>query len=309
MRSRFLCLGPNSALDLVFRVDRDGRVLARRVFAGGKAANAAAALVRLGESTALVGFAGGAAGRRFAERARSRGFVFLAVPSRAETRSTYTFLDAGGRRPRLFVEPGERVRRAEVRAFAERALGALERASVCVFAGSPPPGFPPNRLRALLRRIRKRVPLVVDTHGPALRAALGSGPTLLAPNELEWRRALELDGDRGSVAELVQATRRALPEATRGVVVSRGARGLLYVERGSVWRARLPARQGNATGSGDVVTAVAARALARSDPPETWLRLAAAAAALNLEYDEPARFAAQEARRLAREVRLTRRSR
>ncbi len=272
------------------RIERGGtfRVLARTVVAGGKGANAAHAAALLGADVTLVGFAGGSRGAEFARLLRDRGVRGALVRCRGETRRTFCFLDPRGRDPTLVIEEGSRVSRAEVRRFERAALAAIRSFApqrtgrALVLAGSVPPGLDASIYGRLARAARRRaVPVVVDAHGPPLVAAVRAGVDAISANEEELAG---LAAERGSL--------RA--RSVAAVCLKRGERGLVLIDRDGAFVARAAIVRGNPTGSGDVITAHLAYALARGVPLASVLAHAVAAAAANVLHDEPATFRAAE---------------
>jgi fructose-1-phosphate kinase PfkB-like protein len=211
------------------------------------------------------------------------------VRAAAPTRRTFCFLDADGAQPVLVVEDGAKVTPREVAAFGVRVERELTRTDVLVLSGSVPPGMKPAVYAHWIRSARAHgIPSVVDAHGEALRAAITAVPTVIVPNEREFAQWLGLalfDGidDR----TLIDGARPLLERGMLAVVVKQGERGLLCIERERTTRVCGLPRLGNATGSGDVVTAHVAVALARGWPILVALPRAVAAAGANLAHEQP----------------------
>lgn len=300
-RPRVLVVGPNSAIDEVFRTNGfcplgGARASRSRAFAGGKAANAAHVAALEGAESTLVGFAGGPRGRTFARGLVERGVRGALVRTAADTRRTFCFLDADGANPVLVVEDGARVTRDEVDALEAKARRELARADVLALSGSVPPGCAPTLYARLIRAARERgVPTVVDAHGATLRAAITATPTVIVPNEREFAQWLGLAIVEGvDDTTLIDGARGLLDRGMLAVVVKQGERGVLCVERDRVTRVNGLPRVGNATGSGDVVTAHVAVALARRWPILVALPRAVAAAGANLAHEQPAHYRERE---------------
>lgn len=298
---RVLVVGPNSAIDEVFRTrgfcPLGGARASRSVaFSGGKAANAAHVAALEGASATLVGFVGGERGKEFARGLKPRGIRGALVRAAAPTRRTFCFLDADGAQPVLVVEDGAKVTPREVAAFGVRVERELTRTDVLVLSGSVPPGMKPAVYAHWIRSARAHgIPSVVDAHGEALRAAITAVPTVIVPNEREFAQWLGLalfDGidDR----TLIDGARPLLERGMLAVVVKQGERGLLCIERERTTRVCGLPRLGNATGSGDVVTAHVAVALARGWPILVALPRAVAAAGANLAHEQPGHYRERE---------------
>lgn len=311
---RVLVVGPNSAIDEVFRTNGfcplgGARASRSQAFAGGKAANAAHVAALEGAESTLVGFAGGERGRAFTRGLATRGVRGALVRTGAETRRTFCFLDADGANPVLVVEDGAKVTRDEVDALEAKARRELARADVLVLSGSVPPGCSASLYARLIQAARERgVPSVVDAHGATLRAAVAATPSVIVPNEREFAQWLGLAiVDGVDETTLVDGARRLLERGMLAVVVKQGERGVLCIERERVTRVAGLPRVGNATGSGDVVTAHVALALARRWPIVVALPRAVAAAGANLAHEQPAHYREREVLELmvAVEVRTT----
>lgn len=302
---RVLVVGPNSAIDEVFRTNGfcplgGARTTHSVAYAGGKAANAAHVAALEGAAATLVGFVGGERGRAFTRGLAERGVRGALVRTAAPTRRTFCFLDADGSNPVLVVEDGAKVEPDDVATLEARARRELARADVLVLSGSVPPGCKPTLYARLIGAARERgIPVVVDAHGPTLRAAVRAIPTVIVPNEREFAQWLGLaivDGVDDTT--LIDGARRLLERGMLAVVVKQGERGVLCIERDRVTRVTGLPRIGNATGSGDVVTAHIAVTLARGWPILVGLPRAVAAAGANLEHAQPAHYREREVREL-----------
>jgi hypothetical protein len=98
-----------------------------------------------------------------------------------------------------------------------------------VASGSLPPGAPPDFYASVARMLAQRgVPLVLDTSGPALAAALQAGVHLIKPS---LRELQELTGEPlADTSQRLAACRRLIERgATRLVALSLGPEGALLV--------------------------------------------------------------------------------
>jgi tagatose 6-phosphate kinase len=271
-----LCVCPSPAIDVTYRVDRlvpGATVRVNRVDShpGGKGVNVARVLHALGEEVLVVAPSGGEPGEEL-----RRGLVAVGVPARlisdsTTTRRTVTVVDERGDATCL-VEPSSTTAWAELVAAVEGSLGG---ARVVVVSGSLPGGVPPGGVAALVGAARSRgVPVVVDTHGPALLEALEAGADVVTPNVDELAAVVRDDDPTRAARQLAQLHGSV-------VVVSRGPDGVTVVTPAAAWEARPGAAvTGNPTGAGDALVAGLARGLAR-DPgvfahPEHVLRDAVA---------------------------------
>jgi tagatose 6-phosphate kinase len=148
-----------------------------------------------------------------------------------------------------------------------------------VLSGSLPVDTPADALVDLVEQAHAhRRPVIVDTSGPALAAALAARPTLVKPNADELAELTGAADPRDGAAHLARTH-------GIGVVASLGPDGLVAVDERGSWQAR-PARPlvGNPTGAGDAVVAALARGLARGETlPEMLADAVAVSAAAVLQ--------------------------
>ena len=124
-------------------------------------------------------------------------------------------------------------------------------------------------LREGVRKIRDaQLPVVLDTSGPALTAALDAQPTLVKPNLDELRASTP----QIALAEDLEQEVRSRAEAVRAlgasaVVCSLGKDGMIAITDRCAWHAALGPGvvvSGNPTGAGDA--AVASPVAGTADP-------------------------------------------
>jgi tagatose 6-phosphate kinase len=271
-----LCVAPSPAWDVTYHVDRlavhaTNRARAVHGRAGGKAVNVARLLHALGEEVRVVAPVGGPTGELFTADLARAGVELVALPQGSDLRRTVTVVsdeigDATG--------VNEPARVDDWNAFLAMVDRNLSEADVVVASGSPPDGAPDSAFALLTVAARdRRVPVLVDTSGPALALAADAGPTLVKPNadELRWL----VPGADDPLA----AARRASELCGTAVAVSLGGDGMVLAAGGSAWTASSaePLR-GNPTGAGDAAVAAFARAVLRRAP---WAEALADAVALS----------------------------
>ncbi|MCK8680661.1 1-phosphofructokinase family hexose kinase [Streptomyces lichenis] len=274
---------PNPALDITHRLDTlrphtSHRVAEVHEQAGGKGVNTARVLTALGRPATAVLPLGGPTGDLLrADLARS-GIRHRAVPlAHGSTRRTLTLVHDGD--ATVLNEPGPRLDPADFGALRAAVAELLPGARALTLAGSLPPGLPGHAYRSLTElAAAHRVPVVLDTSGKALLAALPAGPAVVKPNAAELAETTGLD-------DPLAAARTLAGDTGTAVVASLGADGLLAVTPQGSWRARLsrplpaagPAGR-NPTGAGDSAVAALAAGLADGTP---WPELLADAVALS----------------------------
>ena len=253
-----LCVAPSPAWDVTYGVERLTEHATNRAHtvwarAGGKAVNVARVLHALGEDVSVVAPVGGPTGELFAADLAACGVRLVAVDSGLDLRRTVTIVsDETGDATIV----NEESRLTNWPAFFDRAAQLMGQASVVVAAGSLPSGAPVDAYGQLARAAaRCGVPIVVDTSGPALAAALAGSPSLVKPNLAELP-------DVTQVADPLEAARRLSVEHGVAVALTLGAQGMVLAVSGEVWRGSMDeVLRGNPTGAGDAALAVFARGL------------------------------------------------
>lgn len=275
--ARILTLTLNPALDLTLRLPSlqpgaINRCDELRSHAAGKGLNVAQVLADLGHSLSVSGFLGRANAAPFERLMQARGFHDLFVRVPGETRSNIKLAEADGRITDL-NGPGPQVEAEHLQRLEEELQPLIAGHDAVVVAGSLPRGVTTQWFASLLRRIKASgVPLVVDSSGAALQAALGVVPWLIKPNEEELREAC--GGD------LPAAITRLRGQGIEHVLLSRGADGVEWHGPGIALRAVPPRVEVASTvGAGDSLLAASLHGLLQGWPAERTLRLATAVAA------------------------------
>jgi 1-phosphofructokinase/tagatose 6-phosphate kinase len=179
----------NAAIDRTvavpnFRLGHRHRAVESRTVAGGKGINVARALNRLGRPVIATGFAGGPTGSRLLEQLREEAVLTDFTRIAAETRINMAVIDPTSGEQTEINERGPAVSPEEVEAFAARLGYLADGASLCVLAGTLPPGAGGDLYARLVKDQSGRgVPVVLD--------GLRAGAAMVTPNE---REAEELVG-------------------------------------------------------------------------------------------------------------------
>jgi tagatose 6-phosphate kinase len=253
-----LCAAPSPAWDVTYHLDRlrlgaTNRTRSVSARAGGKTVNVARLLSLLGEDVTVVAPLGGSTGRLVTDDLSDAGVLLAAVPVQPETRRTTTMVDDAAGDATVVNEPSLV---GSWGSFVDRVDSLLASADVMVAGGSMPVDAPIDGFAELCRLARAhRVPVVVDTSGPALLAALDARPDVVKPNVHELAEVRPHDDPVQAASELAAMSGSA-------VAVSLGPEGLALTCDAGTWVAR-PGEvvQGNPTGAGDAVTAALARGL------------------------------------------------
>jgi len=240
-----LTFTPNPTIDVSTSVERivpthKLRCAAARRDPGGGGINVARVIRRLGGEVTAVYPRGGATGQLLSRLVEREHIASETTEIAADTREDFSVHEETTGQQFRFVLPGPALAEPEWRACLDK-LGALaNRAGFVVASGSLPPGAPPDFYARACRTVKSGdAKFVLDTSGPALKAALMEGVYLIKPNLGELREVVgeALNDEAGWVRAcvgLVKGGRAAI------VALTLGDRGALLVGRDRVLRAEPP---------------------------------------------------------------------
>jgi tagatose 6-phosphate kinase len=253
-----ICLNPAMDRTMAFQHIQLGQVhrsLQCITVAGGKGLNVARFFRQLQPDSEIRvrGFVGGIIGSYIREECRKYSFVDCFTEIADTTRVCSIMVDE--RLATVFNEQGPRVTEEEVQHFL---AGLDEKPELVVISGSGPTGVPDTFYAKLVAYYKsKSIPVVLDASGAMLAHGVAAGPTLIKPNEDEFRELmgagegpLELDG-------LPDKCESLLSKGIEHIVVSLGARGAVLVSRGldPVWFPALDIPVRNPIACGDALVA------------------------------------------------------
>ena len=285
-----LCVTLNPCLDKTLTVPRWGpgdnvRGLAVREVVGGKGNNVARALTRLGRRSRPATFLGGPIGAHCETLLRQEDrFDPLVTPTGAPTRIILT-VRAEGDDPAAtaFFDPDAAITPDEAQALYNRVEGALIEGGVeaLTLSGSSPAPATHGLYSDLIALARaRRIPVLLDTYGPALDGIWGFWPDVIQLNRREAAAHLRSPHptDDAIFALLAGWARRGVQIA----LVTDGPDPVLAVSGNRRWRAIPPAIDPvNPVGSGDCLLAGLVDAHLSGLDPETSLRRGLACAVAN----------------------------
>jgi 1-phosphofructokinase/tagatose 6-phosphate kinase len=186
----------NAAIDRTvavpnFRLGQRHRAVESRTVAGGKGVNVARALKLLGRPVIATGLVGGSAGTRIVERLVEEAILNDFTRIAGESRTNLAVVDPTTGEQTEINERGPQVTPEEVDSFVEKLLYLAQGASICVLAGSIPPGCDPDVYARLVTELKTLgVTTVLDTDGEQMRAGLRAEPAVVVPNALEAEEAV-----------------------------------------------------------------------------------------------------------------------
>jgi len=246
---------------------------------GGGGINVARVAQRLGADVAAIYPIGGAIGKLLQRLVEREGIHSIVTPSHVDTRENFTAYEEDTGQQYRFVLPGSPLHRPEWEAVLDKLATLGSKPRFVVASGSVPPGVPEDiyaKIARLARELGAR--MVIDTSGPALRAALAEGVALVKPNlnELSSFVGAPLDTDAARVAacrELIMSGRAEM------VALTLGEDGALLVTKTQTLRARpLKIDVVSAVGAGDSFLGGLVASLGKGDMVEHAFRMAVAAA-------------------------------
>jgi 1-phosphofructokinase family hexose kinase len=305
-----LCVTLNPCLDKTLTVPAwhpgdNVRGTAVREVVGGKGNNVARALKRLGRASRPVTFLGGPIGQTCEQRLRrDDGLDPLAIATEAPTRVILTVRTATDDQT-AFFDPDPDIRDEEAEALhrgVERALsdGGVE---LLTLSGSSPSPATHQLYSDLIAMARSRkVPVLLDTYGPALDAVWGFWPEILKLNRREAACALG-DSSLPTDDAIFGLLRDWARHGVQVGVVTDGPHAILVHARGTRYRIVPPRIEVvNPIGSGDCLLAGLADGLLAGLETEALLRRGVACAVANALTWDAGDIDPEEIRRLEDEI-------
>ncbi|MBN1517157.1 hexose kinase [Candidatus Sumerlaeota bacterium] len=317
-----LTLTPNPCVDKTVWIERlePGRpVRGERCdcVAGGKGCNVSKAVRQLGGATMCALVVGGHTGRYVAELLEERHKVSVApLWVEASTRTITTVLECEKHRQTAIFEPGSAVTDEEAECIHDQFLGILDalrenepHAPLTVTLNGT---VPDAKLRNLYARLipelkRRKVFVLLDSHGPEFAEGLKAAPDAIKPNrqEVEELLGMPLDSEETLKNALTQLHEMGvelavITDGVNGAAVSRREGG-----RFQQLRAIPPqVEEINSIGSGDCFVGGLVHALQIGQSLEDAVRLASACGASNASHWDIGALNREEILRLVPQIRI-----
>lgn len=222
---------------------------------GGGGVNVARAIKKLGGQAVAIYLSGGCSGELFRELLGKESVETIEVAAQESIRENFIVFETSTSQQYRFGMPGPFIQETEWKACLA-AIEKIQGAEYIVASGSLSPGIPTDifaRIAVICRR--KKIKLVVDTSGEALKQAVAEGVFLIKPNlgELAY-----LAGKEELNIEQVDDMARAVMDNGKceAVVVSMGGAGAMLVTKDMAQQIVPPAVKRKSTvGAGDSMVA------------------------------------------------------
>jgi tagatose 6-phosphate kinase len=255
-----LTVTPNTALDQVLEIEHyvPGErlsVLDRAECIGGKGNLVSAFAADFDARSVSLGFAAGKNGRRLAELLRKRGVRPDFTEVQGETRRIVVVVDRKRHVQTWLVPESLRVNRSAERDLEKRVARWLPKSSWLVLCGSLPSGCSPLLYRRLTKLAHAcKVPVLIDSRGPALVQALPASPEVVKFNLEELAATLRIPMKDDQVVGVDPEA--FLREGMQLVICTMGAGGGIAVTGEERWAFFPPQVSAlSSAGSGDAFTA------------------------------------------------------
>lgn len=253
------------------------RTVNERFDPGGGGINVARVLARLGADVEALYLAGGVTGPVLRGLLDRTGLHNRAIAIAGDTRISLAVHERNSGREYRFVPEGPHVTAAECQYCLEQ-LASLD-CGWLVLSGSLPPGVPDDFYVDVLKIAHaRRISMVLDTSGAALKATLAHGGVrLVKPSlgEMEQLAGRPLPDE----AQIIDAARAVVAAGgAQTVAVSLGHRGAVLVEAGrALVLPAIPVEIRSAVGAGDSFVAGMVFGLAQGWDAEQAFRFGMAA--------------------------------
>ncbi len=296
----------NAAIDRTvavpnFRLGQRHRAVEARTMAGGKGVNIARALRLLGSPVIATGLAGGASGTRLLDHLREESVLTAFTRISGETRTNLAVVDPTTGEQTEINDRGPEISEQECERYIERLLYLAQGASICVLAGSLPPGVSEDVYFRLVTELRALgVLTVLDADGEHMRAGLRGEPAVVAPNLGEAEEAVGQEFN--DAADLALGLSSLLDMGAGEAIITSEAGCVAFVGEGAERRgyeARIDQLEPVATvGSGDCFLAGYVAARFEGASPRECLALGVACGAESTQHFGAGTVDRREAERL-----------
>jgi len=274
----------NPSLDRVMTVDglvvdESNRWTSLRKYPGGKGINVSRVVHELGGETIAYGLVGGADGKELTRLLKEQGVPTDFVTIANDIRSNIVISDLKTHHQTRIGAPGPTVTQDELHHLVTKVMNVNQKPDFLVFAGSAPPGVPPDIYCYLIGEAKKlNIRTVLDTGVEWLKEGIKSIPSIIKPNVFEAEALLgtDLKNDR----YIIRAVRAFISSGIDVALISRGKKGFIAAYGDKIIKAIPPEIEALSTvGAGDATIAGLTLKLSQAGTFEDACRLACAAGA------------------------------
>lgn len=287
-----------------FTAGKVNRVQSIRIDPGGKGINVAKCLGNLGQKSVSAMVLGGNSGNTIQELLAQQGLETLVVPVSGETRTNLKIIDSTGHTNTDINEPGPAVAEPTLTRLRDEIGSRIRPGDIVILSGSLPRGADAATYQKWCGYFRSLgAQVYLDADGEAMRLGIQAAPYLIKPNDEELSRLLGKPMD--SLDALLQAGRTLLDSGIREVVISRGGKGALFLNREGTYLAEaltVPVR--STVGAGDSMVAAMAYGKENGLPRQQQIRLAVAMGAASVMCDGTQPPEGALVRELAKQVKI-----
>lgn len=273
--------------------------------AGGKGINVSKVLRQYGYEVSAMGFLGGYTGSFIEDYVREIGCRCCFTHVAGETRASINILSQDGFVTEV-LEPGAAISEKELAQFHQDFEREIKSSEMVILSGSVPADVPESIYGDLILKAREQgKKVLLDSSGEYLRQGVKAEPFMIKPNgrELEMLVGRKVKGLEDTIGAAIGLNRRGISH----VLVSMGAKGLLYAAGEQILYARAPkVKTVNTVGCGDSVVAAFAMAYAQGLDAEEILRYCTGISAANATTLESAVIPMERASELMKEVEIER---
>ncbi len=309
-----LAVAPNPSLDRILTVPHMTvgevhRATGVRLVPAGKGLNVARAARILGCQVLTTGPLGGRSGQMVADLAQEEGFAADWYRLNAGDTRTCLLINHDDRDTTVINEPGPAVSSKDWEEFVTHLKHLGQQVKAIAFAGSLPPGIPPEDFAAVARLLAGGGRTVyVDTSAKALTAML-AGPKGLSikVNLQELATGFGISVQDQSIGRTVEMGQKLLDRGAAMVAITLGSEGALAITPDGAWQATPPPVDIISTvGSGDSLLAGLAVAQLEGQPIDAALAFGVACGSANAQSSTPGKFEREEVEQLLAQVDVTR---
>lgn len=255
--------------------------------AGGKGVNVSKVLRTFHLPVMATGFLGGYAGKMIEDALEEMGVECHFVKTEGETRTNTNIIGEDGYVTEV-LEPGPVISDKEFNNFFKAFTDCLEICDMAVLSGSLPQGVPVDiyeKLTGICNMLGRKV--FLDTSGEALKKGIEAKPYFIKPNhkEMEFLVGKKLSSEE----EIIEEAKKLVEGGIKKVVVSLGAKGLIYVDEEQVLiEEAKKVKVKNTVGCGDSVVAAYVMSEEAGDDAKMAMQKALAISAANATTEESA---------------------